>query len=391
MTTLKDLGLSSNPFEPATAGAPIGSDLWLPRRWEQELRRSLQLIATGRGVKALAISGEYGGGKSYILQWLYREELPNQFSAKPFYFDNPGVQFYSLANSLLRQIGRKEFAKMIWELASNKVEGYQRGLFTSGFEEYLRAQQTGRFKRYNLASLQDAIREAGIVDDEEIADRLARIVTETSVKPYFEYRDFIAGKAGTLVAEGEEAPYFGAILRTLRLAGNVQRVAFLVDEFEEVSLQKKLTRREAHDYLSTLKRLINLTKGEDLWLVVAMTPDGVEKTQALEPALGERFASQGQFSFKIPPLDKNEATELVKRRLVPARLPGFSPPNELFPFPDNFVESLTPATFSNPRRLVKSCFYAIGSSQGQSLPFSGDFLRATETRAYPSEKSEEAQ
>ena len=87
-----------------------------------------------------------------------------------------------------------------------------------------------------LGKLQGAILKAGICDDEEIAHRLARIVAETPTRPYFEYRDFVAGKRDTLVAEGEEAPYFGAIIRTLRLAGGIRAVVFLIDEFEEVIL-----------------------------------------------------------------------------------------------------------------------------------------------------------
>jgi type II secretory pathway predicted ATPase ExeA len=378
---LKKLHLEFNPFEPAASGVPVGGDHWIPPSWCSMVRQKLTQVAQGQGVKALAIAGEYGSGKTYLLRWLHTVELPRQ-RIRPYYFDNPGVQFYDLANSLLRQVGRKDFAKCIWELAAIHVGTYQRSLFSRGYEEYLAGYRT-RKRPSILADLQDAIKKAEITADEEIAHRLAMIVADTPSKPYFEYRDFIAGKRDTLVAEGEEAPYFNAILKTLRLGAGIEAVAFLIDEFEEVSLQKRLTRREAHDYLATLKRLINLTQGENLWLIAGMTPDAVQKTKMLEPALWERFTAEGQFQLEVPPLDADEATELVRHRLKGARAEKSAPPSPLFPFSDDFAKKLTPATISNPRRLVKVCFYAVSRAQKVSLPFTDEYMQDIENKAYP--------
>lgn len=388
MSTLnRRLGLEFNPFEPAASGAPLINDLWLPESWKQKFEQVLRPLSQGQGTKAFAISGEYGSGKTYILQWLYRHALPRR-RIKPFYFDNPGVQFYDLANSLLRQVGRKDFAKYIWELAAPHVNEYQRSFFLRGFEEYLAARRNSRGKQTVPSDLQDAIQKSGITNDEEIAHRLALIVTDTPIKPYFDYRDFIAGQRQSLVAEGEEAPYFKALLKTLQLAGSVDAVAFLIDEFEEISLQKRLTRREAHDYLATLKRLINLTQSENLWLIVTMTPPAVQTTQMLEPALWERFTGQGQYQFEIPPLKAEEAVDLVKFRLDSARPEGSSQSNSLFPFPESFASAFRPATFSTPRTLIKVCFYAISEVGSRPVPFTLDYLRDIEKKLYPAESAE---
>jgi hypothetical protein len=378
---LNRLQLRANPFEPAATGAPL-EELWIPKTWSSKIRNSLDMLDQAKGVKAMALAGEYGSGKSYILHWLEREELPKR-RIKPFYFDNPGAQFYSLANGLLRQIGRKDFAKSLWELASVYVEGYQRSLFTAGFEDFLLGAHSGRRNERTLAELQNAVLTAGITPDEEIAHCLARIVVETSRKPYFEYRDFLAGK-GSLVAEGEEAPYFGAILKTLRLAGGISAVAFLIDEFEEVSLQKRLSRREAHDYLATLKRLINLTMSENLWVFVAMTPDAVSKTRMLEPSLWERFTAQEKYQFRVTELTEADAAELVSTRLRQARTDNVAPPNKLFPFPDDLATHLAPSTYSSPRRLVKFCFYAVSRSERTSVPFTPEYLKRIEEEGFPS-------
>jgi hypothetical protein len=381
MSRMEKFGLTRNPFEPAASGAPVGIDLWLPSRWATQLRHLLDQFE-GQGAKVLVLTGEYGSGKTYILRWLEEVELPKKREIKPFYFDNPGGHFYYLADSLLRKIGRKDFAKSLWELASNYVEGYQRSLFASGFEEYLQRRQTKGSQHLVLDQLQEAIKKAEVTNDEEIAHRLARIVEGTPTKPYFEFRDFVAGKPDALVAEKEEAKYFGAILKTLRLSAGIKAVAFLIDEFEEISYQKKLTRREAHDYLGTLKRLINFTTEEDLWVVISMTPDGLEKTIELDPALRERF-SEGEYSFKVPQLKADEAAELIRHRLKQVRAKGKHEGNSLFPFPEDFISALKPANYSNPRRLVKICFYALSEAKKNNAPFSHQFLSEVESKAYP--------
>ncbi len=377
---LARLGLAYNPFAPSASGAPIGNSLWLPRLWKERLEGLLDSLNATQGVRAVAIFGEYGSGKSYVMQWMNREELPRR-GIQPYYFDNPGVQFYDLANSLFRQIGRKSFSKSLWELAAPYVGSYQRSLFLSGFEEYLRGQARGRGRQQQtevLSDLQEAIKKVGITQDEEIAHRLARVVVDTPTKPYFEYRDFVGGKSDSLVAEREEAPYFSAVLKTLRLSAGITSVAFLLDEFEEVALQKNLTRHEAHLYLATLKRLINLTQGDDLLLILAMTPDAVEKTQALEPALWERMTGNDRYAFSVPPLQPEEAVELVKSRLAAARDAEETARDDLFPFPRDFETILTPATVSSPRELTKVCSIAIGGASNVEVPFTDDYLVGVE-------------
>ena len=108
---LRNLKLQSNPFEPSATGAPLTGKLRPAIALKRRVVRLLDVHSTGEGVKAIIIVGEYGIGKTCLLQWLHREEFPRRL-IKSFYFDNPGVQFYDLANRLLRTIGRKDFAKV---------------------------------------------------------------------------------------------------------------------------------------------------------------------------------------------------------------------------------------------------------------------------------------
>lgn len=378
------LRLRYNPFEPAASGVPIVNGLWVPERWASPLRRFLDEMQRTQGAKAFAILGEYGSGKTYLLRWLEREELPRR-RIRAFFFDNPGVQFYDLANALMRQLGREEFAKALWEFLDPRLQGFQASLFGSGFQEWLHAVKKHRRENDAIRELSRKIQEKGIAEDEEIRHRLARLIVETYEQPYFQYKDFVAGQRGALVPEKEEAPYFASILRALRLTGGAESVAFLIDEFEEVSLQKRLTKRQAHEYLATMKRLINLTEREQFWIFVAMTPQAAEITEQLEPALWERFISHGEHRFQIPPLNKEEARELVAHRLAAARPEGHSGPDSLFPFPENLVELLREDIYSSPRRLVKVCSIAVAraASEEVPVPFSAEYLKEIQEELYP--------
>ena len=380
---LQKLGLEFNPFEPAGSGAPIGNDLVFADGLAARMHRLLDQHQTGHGIKAIVVVGEYGTGKTCLLQWLHRELFPER-RIRSFYFDNPGVQFYDLANALLRSIGRKDFAKFIWELAGPHIsDPYQKSLFQRGFEEYLSSRSPTKHQQEIVFSLQEAIKAVGVTTDDEIAHCLARIVTEATRKPYFEYRDFIPRQSGSVVAEGEEAPYFGALVNTIVRGSGAKGVALVIDEFEEVGLQKRLTRRAAHDYLATLKRLINLSRNREseFWIVLSLTPDAYETTRELEPALAERLFGQDH-EIHIQPLTHDAALDLMESRLETARSSNSGHAGSLFPFPDDL--QFRPTTLNNPRRLVKACYFAIAGADADTLlPFTDDYLQEVESTRYP--------
>lgn len=380
------LRLDFNPFEPAATGPPIAGPLSPPNELAERAKALLNVHQTGQGVKAIVVVGGYGCGKTCLLQWLHSEILPLH-RIKSFYFDNPGVQFYDLANALLRTIGRKDFAKFIWEFAGPEVSHpYQQDLFRKSFEEYLIAATGPRRSQYDITiPLQDAIIATEITEDGEIAHCLARIVSESVSKPYFEYRDFVPRQSGSMVPEKEEAQYFRAILKTIVRGSGASAIAFLIDEFEEIGLQKRLSKRAAHDYLATMKRLINLTQSEqlDFWVVLSMTPDAYERTVGLEPALAERFSGNVQ-ALTIEAIDLDDAIALMKSRLDSARSGKTEESHgALFPFPDDVF--FRPNTFSNPRRLVKACFRAIALANADvHLPFTEAYLHKIEDELFPS-------
>ena len=359
-SSLERLQLRFNPFEPSGSGAAASDkEPWLPKKWREKLDRYFKLLDGGKGIKPLVVVGEYGSGKSYLLHWLDQHEFPRR-RVQSYYFNDPGVQFYDLANQLLRRIGRKHFSKLVWELAKPHVKQKQHSLFTGTYEDFL-SSFSPRDRPGLEPQIQDGIIAAKVTEDEEIAGRFAQIIVDTPNKPYFEYRDFVPGTTKSVVAERQGASYFGALLHTLRLAAGVEKVAFLIDEFEEISLRRSITTAAAQDYRATLKRLIDLTKAGELWLVLSLTHDGATKTKQLDPAFWSRM-----FEFTIEPLEDDEAGDLVRHRLAGARPEGLRPEHDLFPFDRDFLKALRPTTRSTPRSIVKICSGAISHASSEN-------------------------
>ena len=393
---LRAMKLAFNPFEPTATGAPLRTPLTPPSRLERDVRTLLDTLQGGLGVKVFVVVGEYGSGKTCLLQWLHRMVF-HDLGIKSFLFHDPGVHFYRLADTLLRTVGRKNFAKFIWELAHSHVTSPDQGnLFSKGFEAFNLSMGKQRASRKAaeddiVTNLQDAILRTAITSEDEIANCLARIVTQTVTKPYFQYRDFLPRSASAVVAQHQEPSYFGALLRTIAHGEGADAVAFLIDEFEEIGLQKRLTQRAAHEYLATLRRLISLAQDEqtNFWLVLSMTPDARDKTFSLDEGLRDRL----HHVIQINPLDTGSAEDLMLRRLRAAR--STSADDDLFPFPADLLTRsngpFPPSIHSNPRRLVRICSVAIAQASPETpLPFGDSYLKGIAERLGSSRHEEQS-
>lgn len=381
----KEIGLSFNPFPPAATSVAVVKELWIPRSWRSQLESRYQHLSSGQGDKALVIVGAYGSGKTYLLHWISKNIIEgNRYQS--FFFDNPGVAFYDLANRLLRQVGRYELSKGLWELLSPKIlYGSTQRLIPLNFPEWLRSVKRSPAREEAIESLAGIIREVRLADDEEIAHRLARMLVETGDRPYFEYRDFVAGKPKALVAEREEARYFNTIINILCRIYDVPGIAFLIDEFEDVALQRRLNRKQSFEYLGTLRRLLDVTREQNLWLIISMTPEALKQTKSLDPSLVQRFVEP----FEIPPLGPSEAEELVVSRLREARAPAFKEPYALWPFSKELMSLLSPTVVASPRRLIKVCWQSIAYALERTtkLPISANIVTEAEKALYPTEQS----
>lgn len=377
--SLQRLGLRYNPFPPATTGVAFIEDVSLPTSWETGLRQCLDSMTNAVGDKALVIVGGYGTGKTFILRWIADKELPPR-RIQPYFFDNPGVAFYDLANRLLRQVGRYELSKALWEMLyrSQIGHGLQPHLVPLEFPDWLAALRDKEARRTAMQTLSSAILDSGLATDEEIAYRFARVVVDTRERPFYEYRDFVPRSPSTLVAEREEANYFRTLVRVLVRIQEADGIGFLIDEFEDVALSRRLNKKQITEYIATMRRLLDTAREENLWIILSMTPEGYDQTSKFDPSLVQRFTQR----YDIPPLSDHEAYQLIEGRLRAARR---QPEDGLSPFADHVITKLRPTTRSSPRRLIKVFWQALalGMEAGDNPPIPGETVRRAEEILYP--------
>ena len=378
-SALQRLGLKYNPFPPATTGVAFVDDISLPQSWDQEVTQRMDRLSDSVGDKPLVIVGGYGSGKTFILNWIARRDLPPR-RVHPYFFDNPGLAFYDLANRLMRQMGRYELSKALWEMFYKPDDrpNPQLSLIQLQFPDWLTTLKDRESRDFAIRALSRALQESGLATDEEISNKFARVVVETRERPYYEYRDFVPRTSRALVAEREEASYFSTLIRILLRIHEAQGIAFLIDEFEDVALGRRLNRRQTSEYIATIRRLLDTAQEENLWIILSMTPEGLDQTTRLDPSLIERFTQQ----YEIPPLSDEEALQIVLQRLKSARIVDRT---DLSPFPDNALSELRPTTKSSPRRLIKVLWHslALAVQENDNAPISAGTLRQAEEDLYP--------
>ena len=384
MSALDRFELSFNPFDPVASGPPVSGPLLAPLSVEQQLRDRLDAQSVTAGAKLTVIEGEYGSGKTYCLRWLHEQVFPG-LQVRPFYFQDPGVQFYDLADSWFRMIGRKNLAKMLWELVHTKAPDHNRDLFVSGYEAYARQARSKADVKRLAHPLIESFVKSGITDDDEIAGCFAQIVVGTYLKPNFEYRDFVVRGSDPLVPERQEPQYFDALLKALSVGSESRGIAFLLDEFEEIGLNDRSRRRTARHYVTTLKRLIDLTQHHSpgFWVVLAMTPEAFRQTEIDVPGFTDRMASSGAH-ITLQAQSHEQADQLMRARLRSARVDGHPDlPHELFPFSRD-LGCFGERVLSNPRRLIQTCSVAISEARVDTVvPFEASYLEAIVERLHP--------
>ena len=364
---LESAGLMKNPFPPAATGMGGALDvykkIYLPQEQSQAIEDFYSRVAHGPGAKVFPIIGAYGAGKSAVLKG-YMQMFFESKNIKVFYFDNPGVEFYDLAESMMRNLGRYEFSKGLFELCKGHIKRQVNSLFEIKFEDMLidvyNKHDQDNFKN-EIASI--ILKDLALTDDEEIAHKLAYIVVATYKKRFFERKDFMSSNTNAVVADSHEDKFFHAIISAIIRIFNVDGVAFLIDEFEEVTFSKGMTKSKTYEYLSTFRRLIDLSEKVSLWVAVAMTPEALEQTKELNNAFVARFVNINT-KIELNPLSEYDITEWLKWWLNTARQENSNYRDTIFPFPECFPHQMAEdANRCYPRTLVKTCFAILADAE----------------------------
>jgi len=381
--------LSRNPFPPAASGIDVERDLYIPPKWGGKIGEYYGMLRHGEGARAFPIVGEYGSGKTVLLKGYLKDFFENK-RIKTIYFENPEVKFYDLANTLMRSLGRSEFSKALWERCKEYLaEKGQKLLFPMSFVQMLSTLKTRTDRERKASELSDVIKnKLNLTYDEEVAYKLSLMIVETASKPYFEYRDFVAGTKGSLVAQREEPKYFKAVIKAIIETYNVEGVAFLIDEFEEIAFSKRMTRKQTYEYLATLRSLIEISERENLWIILAMIPEAVEETKKMNIALWQRFTHQDKETIlTLEPLTVEESKGLITWWLNIARDENDFKEyrDSLFPFPEDIEKVLERPDIRLPRPLVRIGFFTLARALEKKVedPIPIDFIEKIINELYP--------
>jgi len=385
---IEEYKLSRNPFPPAASGIDVEKDLYIPPKWEGKIEDYYKTLHQGKGAKAFPIVGDYGSGKTVLLKG-YLKDFFESKRIKTIYFENPGVKFYDLANTLMRSLGRYEFSKALWERCKEYLaERGQKLLFPMSFSDMLATLKTRADRERKVKELSDVIeKNLNLTNEREVAHKLGLMVVETASKPYFSYRDFVVGTK-SLVAEREESKYFKAVINAIIKIYGVEGVAFLIDEFEEIAFPKRMSHKQTYEYLATLRSLIDISEKENLWIILAMTMEAVEETRKMNPALWQRFTHQEKETIlRLEPLTVEESKELIKWWLNIARDEDVFKDyrDSLFPFPRDIEKILKRPDIRLPRPLVRICFTTLARAVEEKVesPITMDFIEKIINKLYP--------
>ena len=396
---LRDLCLVENPFPPSGTGLELRPQEsgYFPGSTITKLVENIKKLRTNPTEKTFSVIGDYGTGKTSFLNNAVKEELTSH-NYKVFNFQNPGVQLYDLANTLLRGIGRVEFAKGLFELVRVgliggtfhqylSVDEQKDALSFSGWIEQAKDKEK---RRKMIQKLQFAIRNSNynFTDDDEIANKLARLIIETRERSYFDYRDFVSGK-GSYVAEKEEPKYFRALIKVLKELYNCDGIAFVIDEFEDVIAHSRMPVFKQADYLRTLRHLIDLSKEEAFWLVVAMTPRSVGDLEQNEPALYQRLGPDSPYSIFLGDLNEKDINGIIRFYInIRGRDEKCDQKHSgLFPFPENFGEIIKETNSDlTLHQIIKLAHFLIAmaiSEENVKIPLNRTYIASTIEEVYP--------
>jgi GTPase SAR1 family protein len=406
---LSELCLKENPFPQSGTGLTLKTNEkgYFSEKLEEKLDDDIRKLMTSEGrEKILPVIGEYGTGKTSFITNLVKEKFIDR-DYKVFYFQNPGVQLYDLANSLLREVGRVEFAKSLFELVSVGMlkdtifqfvqdfsEDDQKA--TLNFSSWIESANTKEKRRDKIKRLQDGILKSDlkITQDEEIAYKLATMILDTRDRAYFDYRDFVTTGKGSYVAEREEPKYFTALIKILKEIYNVRGIVFIIDEFEDVVAQSRMPLFKQTYYLQTLKHLYDLSKSEDFVLVLAMTPQSLEPLKQNDEALYQRLSPDSPYAIKLEEINSDEINKTIEFYVNErGRSDDCKSKSKLFPFPENIGEIiLNERSGVTLRQIIKLSHFLVAraaTEENVTLPFEEPFILDTLKLVFPGDEKYE--
>ena len=219
--------LSGNPFVPSGSGLPDTKNIYVSDKLRETTERFFNELSTGNGSKTFPLIGSYGSGKSafikgFLVEFFWKRKI------KAFYIENPGVNFYDIANRVLQSIGRYEFSKALFEISKPYLK-WQRALVGTDYDAFLISLKTKSERDNKIHDLQKILmKNVNLCSNEAVGYSFAKMVIETKIKPYLDYRDFVSEGKDPAVPKEMEPQYFNALITAINKIYGTEGVAFLL-------------------------------------------------------------------------------------------------------------------------------------------------------------------
>lgn len=352
----EQLGLHANPFPPDGLAPDDNLLPPLPETLDIIGEFVRQFLRT-RKYRGLVVLGTYGTGKTHTLK-LIREQLQeNNLPLKAIYLITPSYEPYQILRGILKELGQGEVTKMLWNIVMEDLTTkYEKvGIdFFSRFEPrvqprtartrtrsvgidqlplfsrrllapeslgdyrtFLEAFDRDRLSRDELREYIVSVFTDRITPDVAIASEFASMLIYDQYQAFASWESLtVPGRNRALYKPDGEPTLLLALMQVLK-ANGIQYLVVLIDEFEGIALMKRMTRREAINYLYTLRMLIDRAWDEHPFaFVLASTRQAWETAKGdLYEAFGDRVAQE----LELPRLNDKQARQMMLSYLDTAR------------------------------------------------------------------------
>lgn len=341
----RDFGFADNPFTEESLDYPMrGRD----KEWAQ-LKKTINKFLTERGSKTVLILGDYGYGKTFILEKIIGGFNKNEFekSSKSI------VASIRIAESEPEaKIGLSFVAKIFFEIGFNrlakiakKIPDLRKAEISSEFINILKALKNDKYSAFEWMIGEYL----SPPEKKEIGIKKILSKSSQALKMLYDFQ------------------------KALKLAG-YDNLVVLIDEFEYVV--NVYSEKQVTTILHTFKEIYDeyirvTTKKPDsicnLIFIIAMTPKGWSYLVETEAKLIKKTGGGGitpwmerikpeEYTIHLGPLSKSGVTSLIEDRIERKRLDYQKPPYKTFPFiHPEFFDYIYEVSEGIPRWVLRYC------------------------------------
>ena len=360
MNTLAKYHLKENPFDIFSHEHKMADR---KEAWET-ITKSLEAAFSGKGPRYFVILGDYGVGKSYILERIFKWVSQEKALADVFVAYSGQDVLYE--RRLALQESEPRWSKFGLDLIMRIFDNMDPTRLVTVMRKAKLDKINSRFKPLFMA----------ISDNNEYALRYLRgdkIPTKELAS--------IGGLAPITDSPTSLALFFDFLL-VIHSAG-YSSFLLLVDEFEKISEQGE---RRISQILNTFRTVfdtfgdyVTRCKGQIAKPIFtfATSPGGWERLKDLEAAAIKKTGGAGIAPFmervsprdiiRLQPFSLENTVELVTTRLAEARISTKEAIEPLFPFTERTVIYVHEVSFNKPRNVLQYCGILLEDALQQNL------------------------